>query len=168
MAEPKEGYNAGIDRTIKGHLSASGDFVDGSHQPHNRFFSPIAETEATLGHLTWTEAEAVYKVRFHFREVTGTLVAGTEIRIVFDASPVDDTTDTTQAWNWIDAGGPSSSESLDVEYFSYIVTADDEASLGITTRWYEFSSPLRRVDICHMGGTAAANAHEISVTAEVA
>jgi len=133
-------------------------------QPHNRFIEDIAETEASLGHATWTEAEGVRRIRFRFTQGQGSgLAAGDIIRVVFDAAPVDDTTDTSQAWSWLTAA--TSSETTDVEYIEIIVpldaSADTAGADGVWSDWYELFYPLRRVDITYPGGTAAASANTI-------
>lgn len=83
-----------------------GVFIDGNPnagQAHNRKIAKVAETEAAMGHMSWSEEANVKAIRFKIVDGDGSPVLGDIIRAVFDATPVDDITDSAQAWNWLQA-----------------------------------------------------------------
>lgn len=126
-------------------------------QPHNRYITGVGSTQAAIGHLTWTEAEDVHRVRFK----VGGGSAGDLLRVVFDASPVDDTSNDTQALNWLQQAG--SDEATDVEYFE-IVQGGAGTGLYIPefTDYFEFAGPLRRADIIANSGSGYTVFAEVS------
>lgn len=134
-------------------------------QAHNRYISGVAETQATLGHMTFTENQAVYRIRFKATVGAGTPTVGDVVRVVFDAAPVDDITNDTQAWNWLQTA--TTSATVDVEYFEfvYIPSASLVDAEAGWSRWYEFTAPLRRCDFHYPNGTATTK--ELAITAEV-
>jgi len=127
----------------------------GESQSHNRLITGVTATSpGGIGHMTFTEEEAVYKIRFK----TSGGAAGDVMKVVFDASPVDDTTNDSQAAAWL--ATPGSSENTDVEYFEFSqgsTTGDDAWS-----EWFYFARPLRRADF--IGTTAGPH----TIKAEVA
>lgn len=159
---PESLVAVGVDDTSNALLT--GETGRGS-QTHNRFVTSAGPSQATIASMTWTAAEEIYAVRFKVAQTSGDtgLTAGDLIRVVFDASPVDDTTDTAQAWAWLQVA--TSSESADVEYheFPYIATTD---ASGGWSDWFVFVEPLRRADFLYPGGTATSN--EVDVYAETA
>lgn len=167
-----EDGTSGLDKKLRGtegiaHITDVGR----PGQSHNRFIEDVAETQATIGHITWTEAEEVYNIRLRATQGQGAgLAAGNILRVVFDASPVDDITDDTQAWAWLTAA--TGAAATDVEYFEVVValdaSADTAGSDGVWSEWFQFSYPLRRLDITYPGGTAAASANTIDIFVETA
>ena len=160
MAEPKEGYNSGISRVVSsGAIDSDGNYVDGgaahvadvgrAAQSHNRHLSVVGNTVATdVSTATWTADEAVYKIRLKATAVTSSNL----MRVVFDASPVDDPTDKTQAVNWLTAIAASVNSSTDVEYREFraaaVLTGEvDPVAPNEWTDWIDFSEPLRRLDV---------------------
>lgn len=122
-------------------------------QPHNRYAGPVSETQAGLGHMTFTEEEAVYRIRFKAVALTGAPVAGDLVRVVFDAAPVDDSSNDAQAWAWL--GDPPLSEDTDVEFFEFpfVPASSVDDADAVWSRWYTFAAPLRSVDFRYPGGT---------------
>jgi len=149
MTEPKDGFNSGIYRPVNGHLTADGRYVDDSHQPHNRHLSVVGNAVSTdVATATWTEVEAVYAVRLKATAVTSSNL----MRVVFDASPIDDATDKAQAVAWLTAVAAAVNSSTDVEYFEFraaaVLTGEvDPIAPNEWTEWFQFSSPLRRLDV---------------------
>jgi len=146
MTDPKDGWNSGVSRVPTGHLDTAGNFVDDRIQPHNRYIQTAGNVIASdVATATWAEAEGVYRFRIRATATT----SGNVLRFVLDASPVGDSTDTTQAETWLAAA--SASGSTDVEYFEVTsgarLTAEvDPVSVDEWSEWYELASPLRRLD----------------------
>ena len=136
-------------------------------QAHNRFIEDVAETQALMGHMTWTVSEAVYAVRFKATAGAGATppTTGDVIRVVFDAMPTDDTTDDAQAYSWLQAA--TESENTDVEYveFNLILPADIIAADAGWSEWYTFSAPLQRADFLFVDGSGSIT--NIDIFAEV-
>lgn len=116
-------------------------------QSHNRIITTAGNAVATdIGTATWTAEEGVYACRF--RVYGGT--PGNEIKLCFDASPVDDSSDTTQAQAWLTTA--AAAEATDVEYFIVSMAGDVAAQVGPVgvaewSEWFQFSFPLRRCDV---------------------
>ena len=140
--------------------------VGRAQQPHNRFINGVSDTQAELGHMTWEDDERVYSVRFKLVADSGTTASGEVVRVVFDAAPVDDTTEDGQAWTWLQAA--PSDQDTDVEYFelNYIAAADLTGANDGWSEWFQFSSPLRRADFLFVDGNSGAD--ELGIFAEVA
>jgi len=124
-------------------------------QSHNRFIEDVAETQLLLGHMTWAAAEEVTAVRFKLMPGAGGTppTVGDIVRVVFDASPIDDTTNDTQAWAWLAAAGGA--EATDVEYneLSYIPKASLVGADDGWSEWFEFGGILRRADFLYVNGS---------------
>lgn len=118
-------------------------------QSHNRYLSVVGNALATdVATATWTEAEGVYSIRIKVDATT----AGNLVRFVFDATPVDDATDLVQAKTWLTPVAAAVTQATDVEYFEargYAALAAEVGPVGVSewSEWFQFSSPLRRLDI---------------------
>lgn len=117
-------------------------------QPHNRFIDTVGNTQALMGHMTWTENEDVTAIRFRIDGGT----PGEIMKVVFDATPVDDITDDNQAWAWLQAA--TSDPAIDVEYFELVhggVDTTNNLYVPDWTDWFEFGGALRRADFLAAG-----------------
>ena len=114
--------------------------VGRANQSYNRLIATAGNTLPTdIATETWSAEQSFYSARF---KVTGG-TAGHRARLVFDATPVDDASNTTQAANWLAAAVANAG--TDVEYFE-VAQGDEVAGVAEWSEWYQFSSPLRRVD----------------------
>jgi len=158
MVIPKDGFNSGINRQTNGHITTNGLYVDDSLQSHNRYIQVAGNTATTdVEPMGWAEAEGVYAVRFKvIPGAAGTPGAiGDRVKVVFDASPVGDLTDVSQANTWLTTA--TVSPSTDVEYFELICGGlydgtTEAAAVDAWSVWFRFSSPLRRADFLAMDG----------------
>ena len=136
--------NAADEKVVNAVLSNDGS----SGQAHNRLVSIAGNTLATdIGTATWGADEKVTACRFKVSSAT----SGQLVRIVFDATPVDDATDTTQAINWLTPVTAAANANTDVEYFevtgaAQLTTETDPAGVDQWSDWFDFGSYLRRVD----------------------
>ena len=118
-------------------------------QSHNRHLSVVGNTVAAdLSTATSTEAEGVYALRLQATAVTSSNL----MRVVFDASPVDTATDKVQAINWLTGVAAAVNSSTDIEYFEFrsaaVLTGEvDPIAPNEWTEWFQFSAPLRRLDV---------------------
>ena len=123
--------------------------VGRSVQLHNRYLSVVGNALATdVATATWTEEEGVYQIRIKATAVTSSNL----MRVVFDASPVDDATDKVQAVNWLTPVAAAVNSSTDIEYFEFraaaVLTGEvDPVAPNEWTDWFMFSTPLRRLDV---------------------
>jgi len=130
-------------------------------QSHDRFQTLVAETRATMGHMTFGADEKVDNFQIKLVPKTGTPAAGAVVRFVVDAMPVDDTTDDSQAWNWLQAA--TASEDTDVMYKEVKYVADANLSSG-KDAWSEvfsMGSYIRRLDFHFPAGTAGTTDFDI-------
>ena len=139
--------------------------VGRAEQAHNRYLSVVGNNIADIATATWTEAEAVYAIRLKAEHATE---VGAIMRFVFDASPVDDATNLIQATSWLTPVASAVTSSVDIEYFEQrtsSVAADATFTLLTEwSEWFQFSSPLRRLDILKSSGADTA----VNVFIEVA
>jgi len=112
---------------------------------HNRYIQVAGNVAADdIKTLTWPAAAEVTAIR-----IKGIAAANAGmLRFVFDASPVGDSSDTTQALAWLTTA--VASEDTDVEYFEHVTAV---ALAEIWSDWYEFGGILRRLDVININGT---------------
>lgn len=135
-------------------------------QAHDRYITAVAETEPLMGHMTWTEEENVTAIRFKLTpNAAGAQAIGDIVRVVFDATPVDDIADTGQAFTYLTTAVDD--PAIDVEYneLTYIPKASLDDADGHWSRWFEFSLPLRRADFHYVDGNGATT--DVNILAEV-
>jgi len=124
---------------IKGGVHIENDPNAG--QAHNRFLDLVGTTLATdVATATWEADEAVTSVRFKVEGGT----AGDMVRIVFDATPVDDNSDTSQAEAWLTPVAASAQANTDVEYIE--VKQGDADGIDEWSEPKDFGAALRRCD----------------------
>lgn len=113
-------------------------------QSHNRYLTGI--TDSVIKSATWGADEKVKAVRFKL--VAGaTAVVGDVVRVVFNATPIDNIADTVQAANWL--ATPVAAVDTDIESFDLVMGGQGVVNGYIPewSDWFHFADDIQRVDL---------------------
>jgi len=150
MAEPKEGYNSGVNRNISGTATSNGDFIEtGVGQSFNR--EDTVTVDGTVEKFTWPEGSRPTKiiVTAHTPSVVGTL-----FWVAFDAIDGNGDPDDVLGAAWL-AGATG----VAVDSQRFIVFPVDPALAGATASnsgWqkeFAFTDGLSVMHYKSVGGT---------------
>jgi len=133
---------AGVKKVAAVTLDSNGNVVEGEHsgQPHNRYQEVPNNT--AIPSMLWAEGEDVRSIRFLVRAGVGG-ATGDVIKVCYDPTPVDDSTDTTVAAAWLTTA--AAHESATVQYDQLVAYAPTAVTADSWSEWRDFTFPLRRV-----------------------
>jgi hypothetical protein len=80
--------------------------------------------------------------------------------------PVGDTTDDTQAWNWVQTAAASGDTDVEYNELVYIPAANLSSIESAWSQWFEFDYALRRADFHYVDGNGAVSDMDIIAEAE--
>ena len=110
---------AGVKKVTAVAIDSNGNVVEGEHsgQPHNRYQEVPDNT--SIPSMLWAEGEDVRSIRFLVRAGVGG-ATGDVIKVCYDPTPVDNSTDTTVAAAWLTTA--AAHESATVQYDQLVAT----------------------------------------------
>jgi len=133
---------AGVKKVAAVAIDSNGNVVEGEHsgQPHNRYQEVPDNT--SIPSMLWAEGEDVRSIRFLVRAGVGG-ATGDVIKVCYDPTPVDNSTDTTVAAAWLTTA--AAHESATVQYDQLVAYAPTAVTADSWSEWRDLTFPLRRV-----------------------